>query len=192
MFDIINELILLALVMFSVYFDIKKRRIPNFLTFPVILWGLISSSIFSGLNGAIFSGGGFLVGLAVFFIPFAFGAMGAGDVKLMAAIGSLMGYKFVVNNAIITAIAGGIIVLVNSLINGTLYSLFKNIFYILIKGALFVLYKLINSISLYKKYKNINIKLSEYEKKYIPYAIAIGIGTMIVLSGKFDGFMLFK
>jgi prepilin peptidase CpaA len=188
----VNVTILLMLLIISIYFDLKERRIPNFLTFPVILWGLISACIFSGLDGAIFNGSGFLVGLAVFFIPFAFGAIGAGDVKLMAAIGALMGYKFVLNTAVITAVAGGIIVVVNSLINGTLYRVLKNISMFIVKGILFIAYKAFMNVNLYNKYKSINLQLSKQDKKYIPYAVAIGVGAVIVLSGQLEGKMPFR
>jgi len=87
-----NKLLLIVLLVFSVRSDIEERRIPNKTTLPVILWGFASAGIFSGFNGILFSLGGFLVGLAVFLIPFSMGGMGAGDVKLMAAVGSLMGW----------------------------------------------------------------------------------------------------
>ncbi len=50
--------------------------------------------------------------MALFFIPFALGAMGAGDVKLMGAIGSLMGWKFAVISTLFSAIAGLLVVIV--------------------------------------------------------------------------------
>ncbi|MBW8308903.1 MAG: prepilin peptidase, partial [Candidatus Paracaedibacteraceae bacterium] len=80
----INKLVLLSILLLSVKSDVTCRKIPNKLTFPVILWGLVSAGIFSGFNGILFSLGGFLVGLALFLIPFSMGGMGAGDVKLMA------------------------------------------------------------------------------------------------------------
>lgn len=187
----INGYILLITIFCSIHFDLSERRIPNFLTFPVILWGLISASIFSGFDGAIFSGSGFIVGLAVFFIPFTIGAIGAGDVKLMAAIGALMGYKFVLNTAVITAIIGGIIVLINSLINGTLYRILKNILMTILKGGLLLLYKMFNSMNLYNKYMSIKIELDNQDKKYIPYAIAIGVGAIFVFSRQFEWIMPF-
>jgi len=188
----INLFILGILLISSVIFDYKNRRIPNFLTFPVILWGIISASISSGLDGAIFNGSGFLVGLAVFFIPFAIGAFGAGDVKLMAAIGSLMGSQFVLNVAVVAAIAGGIIVLISSLINGTFYRILNNIRLIILKGFLFLAYKTSNNFNMYTKYSSVNVEISKQEKKYIPYAVAIAVGSIIVLSGKFGTLMPFR
>jgi len=188
----INLFILGILLIGSVYFDFKNRRIPNFLTFPVILWGIISASINSGLDGAIFNGSGFLVGLAVFFIPFAIGAFGAGDVKLMAAIGSLMGSQFVLNVAVVAAIAGGIIVLVSSLINGSFYRIVKNIRLIILKAFLFLAYKAFNSVNLYSKYNSLNVEIGKQDKKYIPYAVAIAVGSLVVLSGKFVNLMPFR
>ena len=52
--------------------------------------------------------GGLLLGFAVFFVFYAIGGMGAGDVKLMAAIGAFLGPKDVLFAALYTAIAGGV------------------------------------------------------------------------------------
>lgn len=51
---------------------------------------------------------GLLVGFCVFFIFYLLGGMGAGDIKLVAAIGALLGPKDVLFTALYTAIAGGI------------------------------------------------------------------------------------
>ena len=65
----------------------------------------------SGFEGFLFSGKGFLVGLGLLMIPYLLGGMGAGDVKLMAAIGALMGTSFVFYSFIYTALIGGLIAL---------------------------------------------------------------------------------
>ncbi|MFK4998209.1 prepilin peptidase [Bacillus sp. N9] len=56
-----------------------------------------------------FSGKGFLVGFALLLIPYLLGGMGAGDVKLMAAIGALMGTTFVLYSFVYIALIGGFI-----------------------------------------------------------------------------------
>ena len=58
---------------------------------------------------------GLMVGLAVFFPLFALGAMGAGDVKLMAAIGAWIGWKAIVLVALYGSLAGGVLALIVAL-----------------------------------------------------------------------------
>ena len=55
---------------------------------------------------------GLFVGLAVFFPLFALGAMGAGDVKLMAAVGAWIGAKPILYVALYGSVAGGVLALV--------------------------------------------------------------------------------
>ena len=82
------------LVSLSAAFDARERRIPNKITFMGIIVGLLFNLITGGWTGLLNSFFGLLAGIAIFFIPFAVGGMGAGDVKLMGAIGALMGWRF--------------------------------------------------------------------------------------------------
>ena len=78
---------------------------------------------------------GMFAGLAIFFLPFAMGGMGAGDVKLMGAIGALMGWKFSVMTALYSAIVGGVMVLIYLLYTGKLRDTLKKMLYALINHA---------------------------------------------------------
>lgn len=89
-------------------YDIRYRRIPNWLTLPTLVVGIGYHLITGGLSGFVFALLGTFVGFAVLFIPYLFGGMGAGDVKLMAAIGSLLGPWDVLFATAYTAIVGGI------------------------------------------------------------------------------------
>lgn len=51
MFLLVNNYILLTLLLLALYFDLTQKKIPNFLTFPVILWGLVSNTITGGGGG---------------------------------------------------------------------------------------------------------------------------------------------
>ncbi|RWZ58245.1 prepilin peptidase [Halobacillus fulvus] len=102
-------LLLSVLLIISVYTDIKERKIFNKVTLPTILIALVYSTITAGLSGAWFSLSGMLVGFGLLIIPFILGGMGAGDVKLMAAIGALMGASFAFYTFIWGAIIGGVV-----------------------------------------------------------------------------------
>lgn len=177
MTHITNNIILFLLIALSAYSDITKKKIPNFITLPVILWGLLTYTIFDGLAGLKFSGFGFLVGLAVFLIPFILGGMGGGDVKLMAAIGALKGWRFVLYTTVFTGLAGGIIVTLILIKERKLLVTLKRVLAIILKPILFVLTLTFEN----KKLKQFNDWLLNsqinWEKRYIPYGAAIGIGA---------------
>jgi prepilin peptidase CpaA len=88
--------------------DWKSRRIPNLLTLPALLFGLLLHFSFDGWSGLGYSAlAGLLCG-SIFLIFFIAGGMGAGDVKLMAATGCLAGLSNSPSLLVLTAIAGGV------------------------------------------------------------------------------------
>jgi prepilin peptidase CpaA len=91
--------------------DVRTRRIPNWLTFPSAMLGLIAATVAHGGQGAGASAAGLLVGLLLFFPLFALRGLGAGDVKLMAALGAWLGMRAVVMVAFYTTLAGGVLAL---------------------------------------------------------------------------------
>lgn len=100
-------IVLGSVLLISFITDIRKRKILNIITFPAIIFAFMFYTIFEGWSGFLFSGKGFLVGLCLLLIPYLLGGMGAGDVKLMSAIGALMGTSFVFYSFIYTALIGG-------------------------------------------------------------------------------------
>ena len=97
--------------------DLCTQKIPNFLTFPAMVAGLVYHTVTSGWHGMIFSFSGLMVGTAIFFIPYMMGGMGAGDAKLMGAVGSAIGLKGIFYTSLLTAITGGIYALILFLLN---------------------------------------------------------------------------
>ncbi len=89
--------------------DLRSRRIPNSLTAAMAVAGMVLAA--AGLSGVSpqASVTGLLAGLALMLPGHLLGATGAGDVKLMAAAGSLLGIHLIVPAFLFTAIAGGIL-----------------------------------------------------------------------------------
>lgn len=75
------------------YWDIKSARIPNRLTYPAILAALILRPALLGWHGLLQGLGGLLLGGGIFAFLFIIHTMGGGDVKLMAAVGALVGFS---------------------------------------------------------------------------------------------------
>lgn len=124
---------------------------------------------------------GLLFGIAIFFIPFALNFMGAGDVKLMGAIGSLMGWKFTFNGVLYTAIVGGIIVIIMAIYEKRLMEMVKGVIGFIIKPISRIIYSKTSSERILKIYSYFNKTNDPQERKYIPYAIPITIGTLLLL-----------
>lgn len=103
--------VLTLVLIISLITDIKNRKILNIITFPAILIAFVYYLATGGIDGFFFSGKGFLMGISLLIIPYLLGGIGAGDVKLMTAIGALMGASFIFYSFIYTALIGGVMAL---------------------------------------------------------------------------------
>jgi prepilin peptidase CpaA len=99
-------------VIVATVIDIRTRRIPNELT--AAMAGIGVGLAATGVSGVPLwaSMVGFMLGLALMMPGHLLGATGAGDVKLMAAIGAIVGPAMVVSAFLFTAIAGGVLAVV--------------------------------------------------------------------------------
>lgn len=88
--------------------DIAWRKVPNTITFPLVAFGLLYHFYVSGWSGLIFSTTGILAGAGLLVMFYLMGGMGAGDVKLMAGIGSILGPVNVFYAFVYGAFVGGI------------------------------------------------------------------------------------
>lgn len=91
----------------AVVTDVRTRRIPNWLTGSLAVAGLGMSLASGGLTPQQ-SALGLLAGLLLMMPAHLIGATGAGDVKLMAAVGALVGPGPTLRAFLFTAVAGGV------------------------------------------------------------------------------------
>jgi len=102
-------IIFLGLILaFAVVSDLRFQRIPNVLTFAAIAVGLVYHWSTDGFEGLFFSAKGLGLGVSILILPYLFGAMGAGDVKLMGAVGAILGPMGLFVAFLFTAISGGV------------------------------------------------------------------------------------
>lgn len=158
--------VLAVVLMVSFVTDLHIRKILNIITLPAILFGLIYYTVTLGWEGLLFSGTGFFVGLALLLIPYLLGGMGAGDVKLLAAIGALTGISFVFYSFIYTAIIGGVI----------------SIFLIMKKRGVVHSIRSFIYMPLLKSTKG--SFTSHSDRITFPYGVAIVLGTVIAYVGR--------
>lgn len=155
--------ITLSVVLFiPLYYDIKYGIIPNCFILSLFLSGLIINIYLNGAAGIFITIGGFSLGLLIFLVPFLLGGLGAGDVKLVAAIGALKGAYFILWDSFFIAVIGGVIslfVLIKENKLGKVMKLFNKLIYLIPLDDL--------------------VKQDEAES--FPYGLAIVFGTWVFL-----------
>lgn len=107
--------------------DLRSARIPNVLTFGAVVAAFAFHTFAPAGVGPAEAGLGLVVGMLVFFPFFALGAMGAGDVKLMAALGAWLGWSAAINVALFGAAAGGVLAVIVALWHGYLRTALRNL-----------------------------------------------------------------
>jgi prepilin peptidase CpaA len=89
--------------------DGYKLKVPNWITYPMIVAGWIFSTVSFGWAGLGWSLVGTVVGIALLLPAYAIGGMGAGDVKLLGGVGAWVGATITFYSFCVTAIVGGVI-----------------------------------------------------------------------------------
>ena len=148
------------------YFDVISARIPNRLTYPAILLGLVLRFGFLGWHGLVQGVLGMLLCGGLFFVLFVIRAMGGGDVKLMAAVGSWVGARHTVTALIICALAGGIIAMGYVVFHKRFRKTFSNVVSIV----------KFHAVSGVKQHPELN--LSSAKAVRMPYGVAIACGAV--------------
>jgi prepilin peptidase CpaA len=126
------EMVLLALLVGAAIYDVRYRRIPNWLTLCGVLLGLLLNWLIGPPEGGVlFSVEGFVAGFGVYMFLHLLRAMGAGDVKLMGAVGALVGWQRWFGIFLITAVVGGVMALLLVTVRGRLTRTLWNVGFIL-------------------------------------------------------------
>jgi prepilin peptidase CpaA len=126
------EMVLLVMLLAAAVFDVLYRRIPNWLTVSGVVLGIAMNTVLGSPDaGLIFSLVGLVVAFGVYAALYALRAMGAGDVKLMAAVGALVGWERWFGIFLITAIIGGIMATLLVVARGRVRKTMFNVSFIL-------------------------------------------------------------
>jgi prepilin peptidase CpaA len=156
----------LACALLAAFTDVRSGRIPNRLTYGALLAGLAVRTYLGGWGGLLEGLLAALICGGIFLVFFVMGGMGAGDVKLMAAIGCWAGIHQGLITLLATAIAGGVLAV------GYMVFYRRGSHTIRNMGSL-VRFHLTSGL---RSHPEINLKSSDAVK--IPYAVAIAIGTV--------------
>lgn len=106
--------------------DLRTRRIPNILTFSAAGAGLAFHAFFSG-SGPLTALAGWLTGVLIFSPLFLLRGMGAGDLKLLGALGAWLGPLMAVRIGLWSALAGGVLAIAVALAHGYAGQALRNI-----------------------------------------------------------------
>jgi prepilin peptidase CpaA len=129
---VIAAAFLIPLALIIAYYDVCYRRIPNSFVLATLIVGVLVNASFGGIDGALASLGGCVLAFALMFALHVFSAMGAGDVKLFAAIGAVMGTRLVLPTFLMVALTGGVLGIISTLRAGQLKPTMMRVFQILI------------------------------------------------------------
>ncbi|MBP1968652.1 prepilin peptidase CpaA [Virgibacillus natechei] len=105
-------IILILFLLIACYYDVRQHRLPNWLNVSGVLVGIIYHLVVNQLDGFIQSVLGLLVAGVILLLLYIFKAVGAGDVKLFAAIGAISGVLFSLYAIMYSIIFAGIIGLI--------------------------------------------------------------------------------
>ncbi|HZQ52808.1 MAG TPA: A24 family peptidase [Bryobacteraceae bacterium] len=162
----------LSLVLIAAVYDFRFRRIPNWLNASGLVLGFGLNLLFSQWHGLAVAGEGLLLAAAIYLPFYLLRGMGAGDVKLMAAIGSLVGPWPWFQIFLATAILGGVA--------AVLLALCKKRFTETCINMYALLHDFLRLRAPYKTNSQVDVRNAEALR--MPHAVIIGLGTLVVLS----------
>jgi|SRR5579863_5055779 len=127
----VMQVVLVLIVVTAGVYDLRYRRIPNWLVLVGLVLGFGLNTFLFELQGLKQSALGMGLALAIYFPLYALRAMGAGDAKLMAALGSIVGWKNWIALFVVTAILGGVAAVIVLLFAGRVRKTFWNLGWII-------------------------------------------------------------
>ncbi len=125
-----QQALLAALVIAAAVFDVRTHRIPNWLNLAGIAAGFALALALNGVAGLRDAALGFGLGFGVYFAMYLLRAMGAGDVKLMAAVGSIVGPANWFAVFVFTSVLGGVLALALVVYKGRLSKTLWNVYFL--------------------------------------------------------------
>jgi len=165
---ILSTLLLIPLAVIIAYYDVRYRRIPNPFVIATFTAGVAMNTIFGGLQGTYTSFAGCGLAFLLMFMLHIFGAMGAGDVKLFAAIGAVTGAHLVLPTFLIVVLTGGLLAIVSIVRAGIVMSTMHRVLQIFV-GML-------------PGWQMPKFVVPADRRYTIPYGVAITLGSIISIT----------
>jgi prepilin peptidase CpaA len=166
------QAILLLIVGIAAIYDLRYRRIPNWVVLAGLVLGLGANTFLFGWAGLQRSLLGLGLALLIYFPLYLLRGMGAGDVKLMAAVGSIVGWADWFGIFFFTAIVGGIVAIALLAGRSQLRHGFSNAGYLVVQLLSFRLP--------YARNEELDVKSEKSVK--LPHGMTIAWGSVLFLA----------
>lgn len=157
--------ILVAALAGAVWYDIRERRVPNAITLGSCAAALLARAV-GGADPFLTGLAGMGMGLGVGFVLFAARALGAGDGKLLMAVGALLGPEGFVVALLLAGLVGGAMALATAWRHGAIVAVLVNVRDLVVFGATFGRRGAVRSVS------SVGVPT-------VPYAVAIAAGATV-------------
>ena len=167
-----SQILLAVLVLVGGVWDIRYRRIPNWLVGSGLLLGIALNAFLFEWMGLKLSLLGVGLAFIIYFPLYLLRGMGAGDVKLMMAVGALAGWRIWLVIFIITGILGGVIAIVFLLFRGRLRKTLWNV------G--FLLSRIMQLKAPYTENPELDVRSGQGLR--LPHGAVIALGTVVFLA----------
>ena len=167
-YSLIYALIIVPLAGIISYYDVRYRRIPNVYVLGLLVCGLAVNTFIGGLDALLMSLAGCALAFGLMLIPHVLGAMGAGDVKLFAAIGAVIGLHHVLPTFVVVVMTGGLLALYTMLRSGKVFSTMYGVVRIFA--------------GLLPGWEMPRFAIPADRRHTIPYGVAITLGSLISLA----------
>ena len=157
----------LALTILAALLDWRSRRIPNWLTVPGLLSGVVVHALIAGWPGALFALKGAGLALILLLPLVALRALGAGDWKLMGAVGAFVGWQMFLFVLLGSIFASGIMAIVQVYRTGRVMETLKN------------MVTLVRGFFAFGLKKNPQISLDNPRLLKLPFGVAVAAATLV-------------
>ncbi len=167
-------LILIPATLYAAWMDYRAHKVPNWLNAAIALAGFCAQGCFFGWEGLGTAALGMLTGLGLLIVPWLMYAMGAGDVKLMAAIGVWLGPWLTLVAFCLGAILAGAVAVAMILVGGRFWQAWVNL--------QAILYKMKSRETAFSDFAC--AKSFTATSQLLPYGVPLTVGSLVVLLGR--------
>ena len=165
---IISISLLIPLAVAVAYYDVRYRRIPNELVLVTLISGFFINVSLNRFDGLLTSAAGFVLAFGLMFLPHLFGAMGAGDVKLFASIGAVLGLKLVLPAFVVVVMLCALLAVYTMVRSRTVRQTMQEVIRIFA--------------SIFYRMDMRSPRTADRRQHSIPYGVAITVGSLITLA----------